>query len=241
MAKVATKKPLTKQPTQAQKKFSKFVANKKKTNVVKPERKKMIKYQLLHVPSGQHLKLADAGYGFTETKKAIFGYTKQWKLVRALIFCHDSINICRSVPLFDNSYKLIDLCIPGTNISIRKFDPHTLINRLDYVDISEGIFPDDDSFLDFRESYNDFLKNPYFYFYTKIATSEVEEYSDSEDSLITYKIQCNDTTSWDTIMLELFKYMQEAGFSMNLRQFSKDKRTLERILLTEFEIVAVEI
>jgi hypothetical protein len=241
MAKVATKKPLTKQSTQAQKKFSKFVANKKKTNVVKPEHKKMIKYQLLHIPSGQHLKLADTGYGFYETKKAVFGYIKQWKLIKTLIFCCSNINICRSVPVFDNSYKLINLCIPGTNISIGKFDPHTLINRLDYVDINEGIFPDDDSSRDFKESYNAFLKNPYFYFYIKIVTPEVEEYLDDESSLITYKIQCQDTTSWDAIMLELFKYMQEAGFSMNLRQFSKDKRTLERILLTEFEIVAVKI
>jgi hypothetical protein len=241
MAKVATKKALTKQPTQAQKKFSKFVANKKKTNVVKPERKKVIKYQLLHVPSGQHLKFANSGYGFTESKKAIFGYTKQWKLIKTLIFCYSNINVCRSVPLFDNSYKLINLCIPGTNISIGKFNPQTLINRLDYVDINEGIFPDDDYYQDFKKSYNAFLKNPYFYFHTKIVTPEVEEYLDGEDSLITYKIQCNDTTSWDTIMLELFKYMQEVGFSMNLRQFSKDKRTLERILLTEFEIVTVEI
>ncbi|MCI4435563.1 MAG: hypothetical protein JHC33_01960 [Ignisphaera sp.] len=238
MAKVATKKPLTKQSTQAQKKFSKFVANKKKTNVVKPERKKVIKYQLLHVPSGQHLKLADSGYGFTEAKKAIFGYTKQWKLIKTLIFC---CRVCRSVPLFDNSYNHIDLCVPGTNISIGKFNLQSLINRLDYVDINEGIFPDDDYSQDFKKSYNVFLKNPYFYFYTRIVTPEVEEYLDGEDSLITYKIQCNDTTSWDTIMLELFKYMQEAGFSMNLRQFSKDKRTLERILLTEFEIVTVEI
>jgi hypothetical protein len=241
MANVATKKTLVKQPTQAQKKFSKFVAKKKKTNVVKPERKKMIKYQLLHIPSGQHLKFADTGYGFNETKKAIFGYTKQWKLIKTLVFCY-SMNVCRSVPVFDTSYKLIDLCIPGTNISIGKFDPHTLINRLDYVDINEGIFPDDDDYsLDFKESYNAFLKNPYFYFYIKIVTPEIEEYLDDEGSLITYKIQCNDTTSWDTIMLELFKCMQEAGFSMNLRQFSKDKKTLERILLTEFEIVTVEI
>jgi hypothetical protein len=240
MAKVATKKPLTKHPTQAQKKFIKFVANKKKTNVVKSERKKIIKYQLLHVPSGQHLKFANSGYGFTESKKAVFGYTEQWKLIKLLVFCY-SMNTCRSVPLFDNSHKLVDLCIPGTNISIGKFDPQTLINRLDYVDINEGIFPDDDCSRNFKESYNAFLKNPYFYFYTKLGTSEVEEYLDGESSLITYKIQCNDTTSWDTIMLELFKYMQEAGFSMNLKQFSKDKKTLERILLAEFEIVTAEI
>lgn len=244
MAKPATKKPTKAQMTQAAKKFEAFLAAKmeKSAPKVKAERKKLTKYQLLHVPSGQHLKLGNTGYAYQETKKAVFGYTKLWKLIKTLIFCYNGIDLARYVPLFESSHKPVDICIPGTSTIIGNYNLNAL-NRCDYVDINEGVYPDDEPYANASLStlHSNFLVDPYFYFYTKISTQEVEQYLDDEEGWIRYKVLCQDTTSWDTIMLELFKHLQETGFSIRLKQFSKTGTTPERILLTEFEIVTVEV
>lgn len=211
-------------------------ANKKmlkgKPVVIKPKvpRAKTKKFAFLHVPSGTYLKLSSNGYS-TETKNQIFKYNKIHNLIYNLLFqFSSSLEITRVEPLIHiQKEQKINLYIPGTNTKIKEVIINP-INRVDHIDrYAMGSFHES-AFLDY------FQANPFISF---VYSIENGVYDDEFDEDPVYRITINNTKSWDTIMLELFKYMQENQYAMSLRQFSKDKLTRERILLTEFEIVEI--
>jgi hypothetical protein len=215
----------------------------------KPAKKKVIKYRLLHVPSGQHLHLGINTYSNGGEGKSPFGYVSLWKTLSIFMRDFRVINLQRTVPLYEQKVdNTIELCIPGSTEIISHFSLTHLI-RTDVLDASyqNWPYPDDSFYLtENRDRFERFKNNPLFFFEVGVNAGdditcpycdELVKLGNADE----YGITCNNVLSWDTIFTELFKYLQDNSYHITLSQFSKDKKTQEKIMLMEFEIVKVEV
>ena len=204
-------------------------------------KKKSPKYRLLHVPSGQYLKMC-VSYGYQqEAKKNLYGFISLAQTIDNIL--SPRLELYREEPLLSISPSDIILNIPGTTTKIGSFNVSTL-KRIDYVDRgTSGNWPcGNPKDISWDSSFEEFLNDPHVYFITLIKTSKDDRsdpYWEDNNADCSYKIKISDLTSWDTVMTEIWEYLQVNHYAITLRQFSKDGQTPERVLLTEFDIVKI--